>query len=77
MSRLGEELGSPTGWEGMEREITCADHGWCQKGTAPSDTPVLSGGRERFSGMLEKAEQVLPVIDIMLGFIHCYSSTSP
>lgn len=77
MSKLGEELGSPTRWEGMGRGITCAGHGWCQKETKLLDTPVVSQGKERCSGMLEKAEQVLSIIDIMLGFIHCYSSTSP
>lgn len=73
VSKLGKQLG----WEGMVRGIICAGHGWCQKGTALSDTSVMSQGKERCSGMLEKAKQVLSVIDIMLAFIHCYSYTSP
>lgn len=32
VSKLSEELGSPTGWGGMGRRIT-RGHGWCQKGT--------------------------------------------
>lgn len=42
-----------------------------------SNTSVMSQGKERCSATLEKAERVLSVIDIMLGFIHCYSYTSP
>lgn len=61
MSKLGQELANPAGWEGMGTGITCAGHGRCQKGTVPLDTPVLPGGKERSSGMPEKAEQALPL----------------